>query len=301
MASPVFSGGPASSSAQVRNALTNPDPRLNIVRVNAPRALFSDLYHRLIQMPWASFLLLLVTLYVFANVFFAAIYTALGDVIAGSTGFVDNFFFSVQTFATIGYGTLTPSSRLANAIVVIESMSGIFGVAILTGLMFAKFSRPSARIFFASRLVVTKRNGKPVLMLRTANERGSFVVEAEAHMTVVKPEVSAEGERMRRVHDLKLVRDNQPWFVMSWMLMHEIDETSPLYGFDSAALQRDKIRLSINLMGFDSTVGQTVHASASYSADAILFGHRYVDASQLLDDGRLIIDHGKLDLVEPQP
>ena len=138
-------------------------------------------------------------------------------------------------------------------------------------------------------------------MLRLANERGSFVVEAEAHVTVVMPEVTEEGERMRRVYDLKLVRDNQPWFVLSWNVMHEIDESSPLYGLDADTMKQRGIRLSINVMGFDSSVGQTVHGTASYTAEEILFGHRYVDATTPMPDGRLIIDHAKFDLVEPQP
>jgi inward rectifier potassium channel len=272
---------------------------MNIVRLNQPRAPFLDLYHRLIQMPWPAFLALLVGIYFSANLFFASLYTLLGDVIEGSHGFIDNFFFSVQTFATIGYGTLSPKSHWANLIVVFESMSGIFGVAMLTGLMFAKFARPSARIFFASRVVITRRNGKPVLMLRLANERGSFVVEAEAHVTVIKSETTREGERMRRVFDLKLVRDNQPWFVMSWMVMHEIDEQSPLYGLTAENIRGQDLRLAINVMGLDTTVGQTLHASTSYTSDAIMFDHRYVDASRTLPDGRLEIDHAKLDLIEP--
>jgi inward rectifier potassium channel len=292
----------STTGAQTRGGMTNPsDPRLNIVRVNARRAPLSDLYHGLIKMPWHRFVLLLIGLYLSANLFFATVYTVLGDVIAGSHGFIDNFFFSVQTFATIGYGVLVPKSRLANAVVVVESMSGIFGVAMLTGLMFAKFARPSARIFFASRMVVARRNGQPVLMLRLANERGSFVVEAEAHVTVIKPEVTAEGERMRRVFDVPLVRDNQPWFFLSWTVMHPIDERSPLYGLDRETMIKDGVRLSINVMGFDSTVGQTVHATASYLPEQILFGHRYVDAFHTLPDGRLAMDYAKFDLVEPSP
>ncbi len=290
---------PSTTGAQRRTSQGSGDGRMNIVRLNQPRAPFSDLYHRLIQMSWPAFLALLITIYFSANLFFASLYTLLGDVISGSQGFIDNFFFSVQTFATIGYGTLAPKTRLANLIVVFESMSGIFGVAMLTGLMFSKFSRPSARIFFASRVVISRRNGKPVLMLRLSNERGSFVVEAEAHVTVVMSETTSEGENMRRVHDLKLVRNNQPWFVLSWMVMHEIDESSPLFGLTPEALRREDFRLAINVMGLDATVGQTVHASTSYTAEAIMFDHRYVDAMRTLPDGRLEIDHAKLDLIEP--
>ncbi|MCC6806588.1 MAG: hypothetical protein IT381_04115 [Deltaproteobacteria bacterium] len=148
MTSPVFGGSSTGGAQPVRAAISRvrADARLNIVRVNARWAPLSDLYHFLIQMRWHWFLLLLTAAYLSANLVFAAIYTLLGDAISGANGFVDNFFFSVQTFATIGYGGLMPKTTLANSVVVLESMSGIFGVAILTGLMFAKFSRPSAHL-----------------------------------------------------------------------------------------------------------------------------------------------------------
>lgn len=299
-----MSASPANTSAQThqRRALSNRGvgSGINVVRLNARWAPLSDLYHALIRMPWHLFLPMVVMVYLVANLLFALVYTALGDVIAGSTGFWDNFFFSVQTWATIGYGGMSPKTTAANIVVVVESMSGIFGVAMLTGLLFAKFSRPNARILFANHAVVTRRNGQPFLMVRMANERGSFVVEASAHITIVKPEVTAEGERMRRVFDLDLVRDNQPWFVMSWTVMHPIDEKSPFFGLTEEQLRRDSIRISVNIMGFDSTVGQTVHASASYDADSILFGYRYADTSQLLPDGRLVMDYAKFHVVEPQ-
>lgn len=188
---------------------------LTMKAVNARPARLADTYHALLNMPWAAFIGVIVAGYLLANVFYATIYTLIPDAINGSHGFVDNFFFSVQTWATIGYGGMTPANHLANVVVVVESMTGIFGVALLTGLLFAKFARPEARVLFANKMVISMYNGKPTLMLRLANERGSTIVEANAHMTLIREERTSEGHVMRRIHDVALVRDIQPLFRLS--------------------------------------------------------------------------------------
>ncbi len=269
--------------------------------VNQQREPFGDLYHGLLNMPWAGFIAAIVGGYIVANLVFAAIYTLLPDAINGSTGFVDNFFFSVQTWATIGYGGMTPKTTAANVVVLIESMAGIFGVAILTGLLFAKFSRPSSKILFAELAVVSIYEGKPTLMIRVANERHSTIADATAHLTLLRPVVTAEGHQMRRLYDLKLVRDMQPVFRISWTLMHVIDEQSPLSDLvtDGAFAAADA-RVVVSMMGYDAVVGQTTHASFVYGADHVRVGHRYVDASRNDGPNGLILDYAKFHLVEPQ-
>jgi inward rectifier potassium channel len=235
-----------------------------------------------------------------ANVFYATLYTLIPNSINGSTGFLDNFFFSVQTWATIGYGGMTPKGTLANMVVVVESMTGIFGVALLTGLFFAKFARPEARVLFAKKATISMYNGKPTLMIRLANERGSHIVEAEAHVTVIRDELSPEGQRMRRIHDVQLARSTQPLFRLSWTVMHVIDERSPFYGYDVERFTKEGPRLFINLMGYDASVGQTAHASSGYGVDDILFGARYKDATR--DDGkRMVLDFALFHETEPAP
>jgi inward rectifier potassium channel len=268
--------------------------------VNQKRVPLGDVYHGLLNLPWSAFIGVIVGGYVVANLFFAAIYTLLPDAIHGSTGFVDNFFFSVQTWATIGYGGMTPKSTAANIVVLVESMAGIFGVALLTGLLFAKFSRPSSKILFADLAVVTSYEGKPTLMIRVANERHSTIADATAHLTLLRPTVTAEGLRMRRLYDLKLVRDMQPVFRISWTLMHVIDDNSPFADIVTAdAFAKSNARVVVSMMGYDAVLGQTTHASFVYAADDIRFGHRYVDATR--DDGNagLILDYAKFHLVEP--
>jgi inward rectifier potassium channel len=179
-------------------------------------------------------------------------------------------------------------------------MTGIFGVALLTGLFFAKFARPEARVLFARTPVISIYHGKPTLMLRIANERGSHIVEAVAHVAIIREEHSPEGHRMRRIHDLELVRSTQPLFRLSWTLMHIIDERSPLFGYDADRLRREGVRLFVNLMGYDASVGQTAHASATFAIDDFAFGARYKDATR--EDGdRLVLDFALFHDTVPAP
>jgi inward rectifier potassium channel len=270
--------------------------------VNQRRELFGDLYHGLLNTSWPRFIAVIVGGYVLANLIFATLYTVLPDAIHGSSGFADNFFFSVQTWATIGYGGMTPKSTAANLLVLVESMAGIFGVALLTGLLFAKFSRPSSKILFADTAVVARYDGRPTLMIRVANERHSTIADATAQLTVLRPGVTAEGINMRRLHDLKLVRENQPVFRISWTLMHVIDEQSPLCDLvDDEAFRASAARIVVAMNGYDASIGQTTHASFMYGQEHLRFGHRYVDATSSVGENTLVLDYAKFHLVEPEP
>jgi inward rectifier potassium channel len=230
--------------------------------VHQRRELFGDLYHALLNTSWPRFIAVIVGGYVLANLLFATLYTVLPDAIAGSTGFADNFFSSVQTWATIGYGGMTPKSTAANIIVLVESMAGIFGIAVLTGLLFAKFARPPSKILFAQTAVVARHEGRPTLMIRVANERHSTIADANAQLALLRPGVSTEGLQMRRLLDLILVRDNQPVFRISWTLMHVIDETSPLFEpCDTERFLASGAVIIVALSGHDASIGQSTHAS----------------------------------------
>ncbi len=265
--------------------------------INGRPAALKDAYHGLLNMSWPRFIGVIVGGYMLANIIYAIIYTLIPNSINGASGFVDNFFFSVQTWATIGYGGMTPNGRLANMVVVLESMTGIFGVALLTGLLFAKFSRPDASVLFAKKVVISKYNGKPTLMLRLANERGSNIVEASAHVTLLREETTLEGHVMRRLLDLRLVRETQPLFRLSWTLMHVIDDDSPLHGVTAETMPAN-VRLFVTLMGYDASVGQTAHASAGFAPRDIAFGHRYVDATRV-EGGEMVLDYALFNDIEP--
>jgi len=289
---------PAMSSRTMRSGGPAGPALLTMRSINGRPVALRDAYHGLLNMTWARFIGVIVSGYMIANVFYAIIYTLIPDSINGSTGFVDNFFFSVQTWATIGYGGMTPHGLLSNLVVVFESMTGIFGVALLTGLLFAKFARPDASVLFARKMVISNYNGKPTLMLRLANERGSNIVEATAHMTCLREEQTAEGHAMRRILDMKLVRDTQPLFRLSWTLMHVIDDDSPLKGLDADSVKAAGIRMFVTLMGYDASVGQTAHASAGFGPEDIVFDHRYKDATRIQDE-EMVLDFALFHDVEP--
>jgi inward rectifier potassium channel len=235
-----------------------------------------------------------------ANLAFAGLFALQSGAVDKARSAIDLFYFSVQTWATIGYGGMTPVTTFANMVVVAESITSVLFTAVTTGLVFAKFARPTARVLFADRAVIARRDGKPVLMVRVANERGNDVVEASARLTLLKDEVSAEGERMRRLYDLTLVRNVQPFFIISWTLMHVIDEQSPFFGKTAEEVVAADWRLTVNLTGHDGTLSQTIYATHFYGAADIAFGSRYVDVTQTLPDGRLQIDLSRFHEIEPQ-
>ena len=182
--------------------------RPTVVRRGLGRAFGRDVYHGLLVLPWGRFVGLLALGYMMLNACFATAYALLPGGIAGARpgSFSDAFFFSVQTLATIGYGAMYPASLATNLLVAVESTVGILALPLVTGLVFAKFARPTARVLFSRRALVTVRDGRPVLALRMANARGNQIVEARARAVLARNETTAEGETMRRLHDLPLLR-----------------------------------------------------------------------------------------------
>ncbi len=273
-----------------------------VARVNARRSLRRDLYVRLIGGAWWRLFVLLVVGYVLGNALFACLYLAGGDCIAGARpgSFVDAFHFSVQTMATIGYGAMTPRTDWANAVVAVEALVGLLGFSVATSLSFAKLARPTANIEFSRYAVVAHRNGVPTLMFRAANARGNDVLEASVRVALLRTERSAEGEVMRRMRELKLVRDTSPIFLLSWTVMHEIDADSPLYGIDPETFAADNMMLVVTLHGLDGTYMQTVHARTAFHHDELRFGHRLVDVMSTRDDGTVVLDYEHFDDTEPE-
>lgn len=273
----------------------------DVVRVGGKRAPLSDLYHFLLVASWWRVMLLVASVYAGLNALFASLYLAGGDCLVGARpgSFADAFFFSVQTFSTIGYGVMSPRTPYAGAVVACEAFVALVTVAMATGLMFAKFSRPTARVLFSDRLVIGARNGKPTLMLRMANERGNDVIEASFRVTILKPEITAEGETIRRLFDLKLLRDETPLFTVSFTAFHEIDEASPLRGETAASLERGAVRFIVTVTGHDGTYAQTIHARRVYEAREVVWNARFVDVLSNAGDGRLLIDLSRFHDVEP--
>ncbi len=231
------------------------------VRKGAPSELRRDLYFHLMEASWTQLLFWVVGLFVLTNIVFAALYMLEPTGVTGLSAelFLEAFSFSVQTLATIGFGAMYPDSGYDHGLVAFEALIGLLGVAMVTGLVFAKAARPTPSVLFSRNPVITTRDGKPTLVFRAGNARGNDVVDAKLQLTALKAEETAEGHTMRRLHDIKLVRENQPLFSLSWTLMHVIDEESPLYGIGPDNTD-ELLALVAILVGHDGTYGQTIHA-----------------------------------------
>ena len=281
--------------------IMNRDGGFNVVRKGVPKFYWGDFYHLLLTLSWPKFLALVGIAYVVINVVFALAYLATGDGIehARHGNFLDTFFFSVQTMATIGYGEMHPQSFSANVLVAIEALLGLLGVAMATGLMFARFSIGKARVLFSRVAVITPYNDMPTLMFRVANERENWILEAQIHLTLVRSEISKEGYEMRRFYDLPLVRSHSPLFSLSWTVMHTIDESSALYGVSAAEIAQDNMELLMIFTGLDETLSQTIHARHSFISGEILWNMQFVDILSRTQDGRRCIDYSHFHDVIP--
>ncbi|MEG4283223.1 ion channel [Microcoleus sp. A006_D1] len=274
---------------------------LNIVKLGVPRLHFADLYHRLLILSWPQFFILICFCYILTNSLFALAYLAGGDCIANARpgSFKDAFYFSVQTMATIGYGAMYPRTEYANTIVAIEAFFGLWGVAMVTGLGFSRFSRPTARVIFSRVAVIAPFNGVQTLMYRAGNQRFNQILEAQQRATLIRDEVTSEGEFMRRFYDLQLVRSQSPIFALSWTVMHAIDESSPLYELTAKDLIESQAEIVITLTGIDETVSQTIHARHSFVASEIVWNMRFVDIVLRKPDGGRVVDYTRFHDLKP--
>lgn len=264
------------------------------------RGLFFDFYARLLRARWPQVILLFALVYGVGNALFAGLYLAAGDAIQNARpgSFLDAFSFSVQTMATIGYGAMSPRGVAGNVLVLAESFVGLVALALATGIVFAKFARPRAGILFSRRAILAPRNGVPSLMLRLANGRGSDIADASVRVTALLSEVTREGEQLRRLHDLAVVRDRTPLLLMSWLVIHPIDEASPLHGLSETAWK--DVQIYANVTGIDGVYGQTVYAYHLYTPADVVRGGRFADVIRPLPDGRRELDLTKFhDVVEP--
>jgi inward rectifier potassium channel len=252
-----------------------------------------DFYHQLLTIsPWTLFAVLVVT-YVTFNLVFAALYVLQPGGIANAApgSFFDAFFFSVQTMATIGYGDMHPATVYTNLLVTIEVLLGMTGLALATGLVFARFSRPTARVMFSKVAVVMDHNGVPSLMFRVANRRRNEILEAQVTVMLLRDEINAEGVEMRRFHDMAVARPHTPMFALTWTVIHPIDQSSPLLGASHESLLRAHAQIVVSIMGIDEIFSQTVHARHTYEAGEIHWNHRFADILSRAADGHRQIDY----------
>ncbi len=258
-----------------------------------PSVFWQDLYHLTMTARWPVLFLGFGLCFVAFNLMFAWLYYLSPGAIANINppGYLGDFFFSVETLATVGYGDMHPQTVYGHTIAALQIFIGMLYLALLTGVVFARFSRPTARFLFASVAVVRPLDGALTLMLRAANARQNVIVEATARLRMVYDWKSAEGYELRRIVDLKLVRDEQPLFVLGWSLMHVIDGTSPLASATPESLQAANATFSLTLSGTDQTTGQVLMSRAEYRSDAIRWNHSFRDVLSRGADGIPLYDY----------
>jgi len=276
---------------------------MGAVRRGVPDEFRRDLYFHLMEGSWSRLFLYLLVLFLAGNTLFGALYLLDPSGVAGLQGatFLDAFSFSVQTVATIGYGAMHPISPYANVLVAIEAFISIILVALVTGLVFAKASRPRGSVLFSAPLCVTTRNGVPTLTFRCANARGNELVEATVRLSALEDDVTPEGHRLRKLVDLPLERSMSPMFTLTWSVFHPLDEDSPLFGLNETHCDEQLITLIVTLTGHDSTYGQTVYARHLYFPEDFRWNARFVDVLDRMPDGRMVIDYDRFHDTTPDP
>jgi inward rectifier potassium channel len=296
-------GGRVARESQKR--FLNRDGTFNVERKGLSFLRSLNLYHLVLTISWARFYLFFASGYFLVNLAFALGYFLCGEgALEGSTArlpverFEEGFFFSVQTLATIGYGRLSPHGHMVNILVAIEALFGLGGFALVTSLLFARFSRPEARLLFSERAVIAPYRGITGLMFRIANARTSQLLEVRATVTLSRLE-NVGGQDVRRFHELRLERKLVLFFPLHWVVVHPIDEESPLRGVDAAQLARSDAEVLVYLTAFDETFSQNVHARSSYKFHEVVVGSRFADMFEKRDDGVVAIDLRRLSAIEP--
>ena len=256
---------------------------------------WTDLYHRAMTVYWPVFFGSAAVLFVTLNAVFGFLYWLGHEPIANAEGNgpLAYFYFSIETLATVGYGDMHPQTDYGHLIATVEIFTGMSFLAVMTGLIFARFSRPRARFVFADTAVITRHEGRQALMIRTANARHNTISRANARLWLIRAERSREGDQLRRFYELKLDRSEHPMFVLSWMLFHIIDKDSPLYGATASDLEEGDALFVLNVGGLDDSSAQQLYARHVYSWRDIRWNHRYKDITSVSPQGRFLLDYTK--------
>jgi len=271
------------------------------IRHGLKRLLWQDLYHLLMTVSWPRLFLGVALFFATFNLLFALLYEFDPNGIASldPPGYWGRFFFSVETSGTVGYGDMHPRTPYAHTLASIETLTGVTMFALMTGIMFARFSRPQARFLFARYAVVHSVDGRRTLVLRSANARHNIVMEASARLRLLRNELTVEGQTIRRVLDLPLRREQHPIFLFGWTLLHVIDQHSPLAGETTESLQASRAFLMLTISGTDETTGQTLMARQVYDPGDVRWDHRFEDILSSDADGVDHFDYTRFHAVEP--
>jgi inward rectifier potassium channel len=256
---------------------------------------WADISHRCMTASWPAFIGGAAVIFIAFNAVFAVFYW-IGDQPISNvprSAYIDYLYFSIETLSTAGYGDMHPQTHYGHFVATVELFTGIFSMSLMTGLIFARFSRPNPRLLFANHPVISNHEGEPTLMVRFVNERHNIIGNATAKLWLLRNIVSKEGQSLRRFFELPLLRNEHPALALSWTLYHVLDEKSPLYGLNADDFSAFNVSLVVVVTGYDIVAAQTIHAMKSYNHTDIRFGQRYADILDTAEDGRLRIDYGK--------
>jgi inward rectifier potassium channel len=295
MKQPSFDPGLTQQYGKRLRRAINPDGSFNVRREGLDLR-NANYYLNLITMPWPRFLTLLLTAYFLVNCLFAVLYYAAGmehlkgaDMSSPFMEFASAFFFSGHTLTTVGYGNVTPEGLLTNSISSIEAMTGLLGFAIATGLLYGRFSKPTARLLFSEKMLVVPYQDGLSLQFRIANKRSNILMELEATVTLMTVEIGENGALQRKFKELKLERPKVLFLPLTWTIVHPIDADSPLYGKTQEDVTNLQVELIILIKCFDDTFGQTVHARYSYPHNEIVWNARFEQAFEIAESGDLVL------------
>ena len=271
------------------------------VKVNAMKYDWRDIYHLVLTLTWPQFAFMILGVYLCINLIFAGLYLLGGNCVAELVpgSFTDHFFFSVETLATVGYGHAYPATLYGHCVATLEILVGLFGLAVLTGLIFVRFSRPTARIRFSSVAVLAPFDGVPTLMIRLANLRHHAMVEADFRLLLMRSEVTKEGEDVRRFYPLRLQFDHLISFPAALTVRHVIDETSPLHGLTAEDLKLTDSRMLASIVCTDPVIQARVQTQTEYVHEQIAWNRQFAEIYTEDEIGRYTVDYSKFnDTVE---
>ena len=270
--------------------------RMEFLKLNTCKFDLRDTYHFILTLTWPQFAALVFAIYILINLAFAALYLlgdrSIAELPPGS--FSHAFFFSVETFATVGYGHMYPDTFYGHCVATAEIIIGMFGMAVITGVIFIRFSRATAKILFSKCAVISPFDGVPTLMLRVANMRHIAMAEAEFRVMLFRDERIKEEDHVRRFYPLKLLFDRIIAFPVALTVRHVIDESSPLYGMTPEDLVRSDTRLMASIVCLDTVIPAPVQSATDYSCDDILWNRRFVEIYSETPDGRFTVDYGRI-------